>query len=414
MDPSSQGINYGGIDPNYQRSGPSSPSGLDSLLGMLQGLGSQFQNDKPLGWLWGHSPFVNPGMIKQLLGKNTNSNGIVSQGNNDPLGISNLLNQHNAGPPGGYDPTGDIYNMLQGQEQGLSPIQQALAQLDQLTNQKTPGTSEADLNQALAEAAAGINKQYGSEIGAIRHTMGGARKDTRSGSKEVQAMYKALAQSYRQAGNRESRQGNQLAQQLQNMGENSQQAITNQAMQMNQQSVNAAKALGLGKLGQALINRTNQTAQNLSGSAGARGDMAGETVLGQAGNNRTFMNTSGQTSRLEGTNKAADMYAQLQDYLDLSRSKIGDIAGQRQQALAGSEADIKNTFATASSDAQQQMIDNKLALLQLAMNAQNNQQDYSLAQQKLAQGGGTQQDYYGMLPDQVGGPAQLLANRSYQ
>jgi len=386
MNPQSNGIPWGQVDSSYQRPGPGEPSFADKLMNLLQGTG---------GFLEQYAPLRIDKIYKRMLGLDTEAPD-STQGGLGPLGELPQVTGGTNFQPG---------QMYMSQDQGLNPIQTALAQLDQLMNQGTGGLSEEDLQQALDEAAAGINKQYGAQIGAVRHQMGGARQDTKAGSREIQQMYAALARSYNKAGQREMRQGNRLSQRLQGMGEQAQEGITNQALKMNQQSVQAAKALGLADLGESLVGRTNKVAQNLGNVMSTRGNLAGETVLGQAGNNRTFMNTSGQTSRLEGTNRSADLYAQLQDYLQAHRDQIAELAGQKASALAASNAGITNSFASAQSDAQQQLIENKLALLQMAMDAQQQQFKQSTYQPE----GQSQQDLYSLLPDQTAGPAAFLS-----
>jgi hypothetical protein len=293
----------------------------------------------------------------------------------------------------------------------MNPDQQALAQLYELvTGGGTGGPSEEELNASLNESAAGINQQYGAQIGALRHANQGARQDTKKNSAEVQAMYDALAGSYNRAGKREMRQGNRLSNRLQNMGEQAQNATTTQAERLNESSAAAAQGLGLADLGQELVQQNNQTAQRQSKVAGQRGQMAANTVLGQAGNNRTFMNTSGMASELEGTNQAADMYGQLQDYLQQNRSQMASLAGERAAAQAAAKAEITGQYASAQGDQQQQMIENLMGLYGLGHQAQGDQFDQNLALQELAQKqSGAGSDMYDLLPDQMGGPAKLLA-----
>lgn len=329
----------------------------------------------------------------------------------DELGasLSNLMG-------GNRSPVGDRRSPVgnPGGGQGLSPVQVALAQLDQLVNsgmQLPQGPSEADLQQALDEAAAGIQKQFGAQIGAIRAQMGGARKDTRQGSRAVRNMYNQLGNSYNRMGQRQFKQGSKLAHQLQGMGEREGDVISDQAQDIVKAGVRGAAGLGLGDLAMELTKQTKHDAGDLAQKAVRQGANAARTEKRVGANNRTFMQTSGQASRLEGTNTAADMYAQLQDYLQQNRSQIASLAGERAAAIAASKAGIQSSFADASADyadmrmdARQDLIDNKMDLLKLALEIKADQKDNR-------SGGGAQnriEKFYEMLPDQQAEPFRIL------
>lgn len=296
----------------------------------------------------------------------------------------------------------------------LSPVQIALAQLDQLVNtgmQFPQGPSEADLQQALDEAAAGIQKSFGAQIGAIQAQNAGARKDTRQGSRAVRRMYNQLGNSYNRMGQKQFKQGSKLAHQLGKMGEREGDIISDQGQDIARAGAQGAAALGLGDLAKQLVHETRHDAGNLAEKAVRQGGMAAQTEKRIGANNRTFMQTSGQASRLEGTNTAADMVAQLQDYLQQNRSAIAALAGEREAAIAAAQAGVQSSFADAQadyadmrSDARQDLIDNKMDLLKLALDIQSDQRDNrssSSAQSRM-------EKFYDMLPEQVAGPAQIL------
>lgn len=296
-----------------------------------------------------------------------------------------------------------------GREQQLNPIQIALAQLDSLINGGPPmpgQPGEKDLQAALDAAAAGIRKQYGAQIGAYAAQNAGAREDVREGSAEIQDMYGALDRSYQRAGKGEFRQGKQLSRQLQGMGERGAQAVTDQTNQMNQSAMEGAAGLGLDNLGQELVQDNIGRSQKMGNRALSSGQRSAETVMQQAGNNRTFFNTTGKASRLEGTNRSADLYADLQDYLQQNRSQMAALAGERAAAVAASQAGITNDFYGQQQDyygmqteAQQQLFENKLRLLQLAMDAQEE-----------GVGSKAEEDFYGMMPEQMSGPGRILSS----
>lgn len=320
-----------------------------------------------------------------------------------------------ARPLGGVVPGFEFQKKGGPQGPELNPIQIALAQLDQLLNQGSvmpDAPSEQDLNAALNEAASGINQQYGAQIGAIKHQNQGARGDVREGSAAIQKLYAGLDKSYEQAGRAERRQSGKLSNRLQNIGERGAQGVTSQANEMNNASMKGAAALGLADLGADLTKQTNQTAQQLGNRSIARGTSAASAVSKMGGNNSTFMNTSGQAARLEGTNRSADLYAQLQDYLQQNRDQIAALAGERAAALAQAKAGIQSSYMGSQADyadmamqQQQSLFDNKVKLLELALAAQQAQEEGTGG----AEGEDALEEFYSMLPEQIGGPSRILS-----
>lgn len=382
-------------------SSPSNSSALSALIGLLT------SGANPPSAYMGSGPAYPMNIFSGMQGPPM---GITSTGIDSP---SSSFGVPGLDPPQQVVP-GHIIRR-EGEGPQLSPIQQALAQLEALLNQGSympPPPNEQDLNAALNEAASGIRDQYGAQIGAIQQQNAGAREDVRVGSSKVREMYNALARSYNKMGKRQFKQGKRLSNQLQGMGEREGQTITNQADQINQNAMQGAAALGLGNLGSEMVQDTNKTAQMLSQNAVRQGASAGRTVRGQAGNDRTFMQTTGQASRLEGTNTAADMYAQLQDYLQNNRSAIASLAGERASAIAQAKAAIQGSFADAqadyagmAADQQQQLFDNRLAMLQLALDIQAKQR----ANRQNSSTKGLMDDFYDMLPEQMADPSKLLS-----
>lgn len=245
------------------------------------------------------------------------------------------------------------------------PYAAALAEIDALINAQGGG-GDNGLQAALHQATSGIKQAYGSQIGAIKDLNQDARQDTRKGSKEVRAMYRALQKSYNKAGQREKKQGANTAAQLQRLGAESAGAATNAANEINAQNVAAAQALGAPNIAEQLNAEVNAQQQAAANEATSQAGRSARTALGTSGNEQTYYNTQGTTSRLEGTNRAADMYAQLQDYLEANGNKIGEIAGQRAQALAGAKASIGGAYAKQQGDTLGQMIAQKMKLLEMA------------------------------------------------
>jgi hypothetical protein len=276
-------------------------------------------------------------------------------------------------------------------EPEMDPRQAALAQLENLIGQQLAGNSQESLQAALDQAVGGIRKAYGAQIGTIRHQNAGARADTEKGRKKILAMYKALGKSYERTGRKEVQQGDMLADKMANLGAG---RITQDAQGMLAANAAAGQNLGSPELTAELNSAVNADVgrQNLAAQQYASAE--GQRALADTGVTSRYMNSQGRNVNLEGTNRAADLIGQLQDYLQGNRDKIAEIAGQRAQAVAAAKAELGSQFAASQQSSIGDAIDNYFQLYGLAFPEQEQQS----AENPLA----------GLMPDQLGLPAQIL------
>ena len=294
---------------------------------------------------------------------------------------------------------------------GPSADQELLAQLDALMNQGMIG-NPAQLQAALSEAAGGIKQAFGAQIGSIRNQNQGARADTAEGSKEIRAMYNALARDYRKSAKLEAKGGKKFGKTLAGMG--SKQARDIGAGTSKIMSENSALAAGLEApdLAQELNQSVAEQGQRLQGNAIGGAAREGRAAATQSNVERQYLNSMAPNTNLEGTNRAADLYSQLQDYLQANRDKITELAGARAAALAQSKASIQGSYQQQSQDALQDLINNKMALANLRMQMQDAQWDRKMDLRGLAQAGAGESDSdpFENLADQSAGPMALLGN----
>lgn len=278
-----------------------------------------------------------------------------------------------------------------------SALDDALAQLNDLISSSGQAV---DTDAMIADIANGIKQAYGSQISSVRHQMQGARRDTRSGTKQTMNLYKQLANMNAKAGRREAKQGKHLADQLQAAGQTA--AANANANVQDELNMNAAAAANLGDtgLGQQLNQNLTASAQDAGNRAIEAAGRQATAQLATSGVNRRWFNDTAAGAQLEGTNRSADLINQLQDYLQGSRDKIGEIAGQRAQALAGVKNDILMQAAQMNQQSQQDQIANYFKELGMRMDWAQAQAANQLNQQKLqAQlaGGGSSSDLYGKI-----------------
>lgn len=293
------------------------------------------------------------------------SNGGTAQG---PIptgsgGIQGIPTLPGIAPPPDFNKYGGVGNQPYGPPipnltpEASDPFNDAIAELDALINQMTGGTAASSHG-----VMNGIKKAYGAQIGTIKDLNQDAREDTKLGSKEVRKMYRALQKSYNNAAKRESKAGASTAAQLQALGAGSADKATEAAAAINAQNVAAAQALGAPDIAAQLNAEVNAQQQGTANQAIAQAGRSARTALGTSDNERKYYNTQGTTSRLEGTNRAASMYDQLQDYLEGNQNKIAEIAGQRSAALSSAASQMQG----AQSDALADIIAKKMQLLGMA------------------------------------------------
>lgn len=278
-----------------------------------------------------------------------------------PGQVSGQGTNHDTNPFGTpYQNTGDIsgshlmdlINQAKPGETQLSPQEELMQQLMSAMPQIMDPQQTQDL---MNQEAAGINKSFGAQIGALQHQNAGAKADTKQGTKKIQAMYRALAGDMKRNAQREMKAGQHLAGLTQNLGQQGADAAQKSAESILATNAAHAQALGapelMGTINPAVNEQTLRAADMSTGQA-AR---SAARTLGMAGASQRFFNESSGASRVEGTNRSADLIGQLQDYLQNNRSKMADLSGQRAAAVAN----LKNSVLqqnTGDQFGQQQQI----------------------------------------------------------
>ena len=247
-----------------------------------------------------------------------------------------------------------------------------------------------DIAGIMKEAAGSAAKPFNAQIDTTRNQNQRAKADTKDSSKAVRRMYRALAQSNTRAAGRESEQATESAQNMQAMSQASADELAaDNAARLNESAAQSA-ALGSGDLAATLATdvnaNTSEGARQLAESAGT----ASTEMMNRGEAERRYLNRQGQNAKLTGTNRAADLFGDLQDYLQGNRDKIGELAGQRAAAVgeARSSAAAQAASAQAASAGQaqaahQQMFENQMALLGMKTDLQQQDFDNNMSMEEL-------------------------------
>lgn len=272
------------------------------------------------------------------------------------------------------------------------PTLAALNQLAQLAMGAGAGMDPQAAAASLAQMTGAIRKSYGGQIGAIRGANKAARRDTKAGRAEVEGMYNALGNEYRKQAAQNQKQSANLSQQLEGLGSAQQRATQAAADSMN--AANRAQAQAMGSTGiDAQMNAdVASTVGRQADAAGRAGTNMASDALQMGGNTTRYLGTQGMNSRLEGTNRSADMLTALQDYLNQNRSKIAEVAGARDAAIAKAQMDMQNQQAEAAASSQGDMFRQLAQVLGMKMDYADQQHDNMLQDQKAMGGGGLKFD----------------------
>jgi hypothetical protein len=266
-----------------------------------------------------------------------------------------------------------------------------LAMLTDLAGQTGQGMDVAGM---LGDITGGMNKAYGAQIGGIKHQMQGARADTKEGKRNIQAIYRQLSKSQQKGAAREAEAGQKQSEAIRAGAAQSAAQTRESANDILNQNAAAEKAYGIEGVGAALNAPVNEQTERNAQRLINQGAGTATQQQAESGIRRRFLEGSANASMVEGSNRSADLFAQLQDYLTGSRDKIADLLGQKASQLAAAKNDIIAKASQQSSDAAQQKFANMMGVSQFGFDIAKQKEASEQFQKQMAaelakgQGGG--------------------------
>lgn len=248
-----------------------------------------------------------------------------------------------------------------------------------------------DIAAIMKQAAGAAGAPFRAQIQSTKNQNQRAKADTDYGSKQIRKMFNSLARSNRRAAGRESDQSMDAAQEIQSMSQASADDLAADNQARLDASAAQSAALGSGDLAATLaadVNaNTSEGARQLVETAGNASNAVAQR--GQA--ERRFLNRSAGNAKLTGTNRAADLYGDLQDYLQGNRDKIGELRGQQaaaagaaRQSAAASAASAQSDLAAQQYQAHQDLLENQMALLGMKTGLQQQDFENNMSMEELA------------------------------
>lgn len=262
----------------------------------------------------------------------------------------------------------------------VDPITAYSDQLAQLVGNMPP----IDYEESLRASNQDIRNSYQHSIQALRAAMGSAKGQTAADRKDVMAMYRALSQDYARGAKNEVSQGQRVAQAMQNVANQAQGQISKSANQQLAEQAALAKNLGveaaMPTVAAAQRNNLLKTVNSIQG----RGQRAANDTLTYSGNQQRYLDRGGHNALLEGTNRSADLLADLQDYLQNTGGQIAGLQSDRDRALAANRTSVLSTANEENQKRSDDIFNQLLAIGKFKFGAENDRANLQLAAQKAA------------------------------
>lgn len=265
-------------------------------------------------------------------------------------------------------------------------------------------------------ALQGIAQQYGSQIKGLQRANQEARSTTRSSSKEIRNMYAALKSTLQRDAKNELANAEELKNMMMSTGREAVGESTGRAKELLAQNAAVAKGLGNEDLLERLQAPINQQAQRQAGAATTRAQQGADEALAIGGTAAQGFRQQGAVASMEGTERAADLFAQLQDFVQANMDKANALRGERSSAQASARSQILSSAANNANEISSQNNQNMwkaiMDIANLQQGGQENayeqwlgQQKLMLDQQKLSQQGAGESPF----PESLVSSAQILS-----
>ncbi len=261
----------------------------------------------------------------------------------------------------------------------------ALAELAQSMLSDTASQS-FDYESALQQSQRAIRRAYAAEINAIRSNNKAAKKETRKARRDIESMYKGLANAYGETSRDTTQRGEQNVQQSLDLANQA-----NAQIKATQQSTTAEQAQMLKDLGleatadQIITPDFSKVAETMAGVT-AEGAENADTARQMASADAEYYKRGKKTARLEGSNRSADLIGELHDYLRGNRGQIASLKGQRGKEIATNRQNVQQSAAEAQAQADSELWDRVMQFTAMQQDMQQQQFENQLAANQFQYG----------------------------
>lgn len=296
--------------------------------------------------------------------------------------------------------------------------------LDQLVQGMLMDTGSAtyDYESAIQDATDAIRQAYGAEIGAIRSNNRDARRDTKKGRREIEAMYAGLAKSYGKDSKQAIKAGEKGAKAQMRIGEEGNEILQGANSQIANEEAALLKGLGIQEAAPEILGDNTEQFQKATAQNTSRASRAAGMERAFAGTESRYFDRYAAGADFEGQGRSADLLAALQDYVRNNRNEIASLKGQRAQEIAGAKGDIMSQAAEFQAEQDNLMWERMMEYMGLRkeiedtnfdnrLDAKQFRWDQKMDQQKLLEsvaGGGSAAGEY--MPKALYQASQIISN----
>jgi hypothetical protein len=244
------------------------------------------------------------------------------------------------------------------------PFEQLMQQIQSINVAATP--YETLLQQATGTAGA----QYDPLIEQLKAEMARTEKRGKANQGEVKSMYNALAQDIASEMPAITQQMSQASQETEQRYNQTQQQLKSQYDQQAQQQAELYQKLGI----QAAAPEASQQAredQAYFQQQSANDEAAALQLLSEMKNSDISYNRqSSDNTRLAGVNAAADIQAQLEDYLQQAGGQLAGLRGSRESAIQAMLAELQQADSQRIAQQEEQEYDRLMDMFNLQLKMQ--------------------------------------------
>lgn len=214
-----------------------------------------------------------------------------------------------------------------------------------------------DYQSTLESTSQAIKEAFGGQIGAVKGASDAAKQTTKQSNAQIDAMYRALGRNYDAAGDAELHRGKSYAKATQDVAKNAGKTVKQSADALLNEQAALASGLGVESATQAVATPQRAQVQGQLADIAQRGQTAANSNLGHSKAQQTYLDSQSVNAPLEGTNRQAELIAQLQEFLQGNQGKIADLKGQQGMALAQNQSSILDALTKDSGEQVNQLLD---------------------------------------------------------
>lgn len=299
------------------------------------------------------------------------------------------------------------------EQSNSSSVNDILSRLEQLQDPSRYMADQSEIDRQAASAGAAFD----AIISGLRSQMGNAQSRAARYDTQLNDMYTALSTNLQESVPVVQQQFADTKQQTADQYANLEQSITNQYAQSQADQEAMYKRLNIEAAAEGTMPQQMRDRDFFVNTAKAQGNTM-QTALGQEERGATeFSRQGSQIAQAEGTNRRADLQAQLQEMMAAFESQIGQQEAARAAAISEARSNLSGQMQKNALDRAQQDFQNYISMIKLGQDLRGSQTGGSSVQSpadvaqralNLGLGSGEAQRLQNVFMSSIGGNEMIL------